>query len=197
MWALTSWQFPNKSEATVRWLQKDDTTFHVDEMNVADRWQYYISSWMRTEPTEGVPRSRMQKVVLTRNLPSGDNESDGDSQPKAISYSEGLALKICLHSSKIVYESGTSNYFVYNVPGSAKTQEERALKEQRAKIIKEMRSQIFSEKMVMNSPWMKNLSQEEVQQVKEAYWKWKDEGIPPSQASDEDFAMVEAPALAE
>lgn len=163
-------------------------------MNVTDQWQYYISSWMRAEPTEGVPRSEMRKVVLTRNLPSGDNESDGDSQPKAISYSEGLALKICLNSSKIVYESGTSNYFVYNVPGSARTKEELVAKENQAKAIKEMRNQTFYEKMVMNSPWMKNLSQEEVQQVKEAYWKWKDEGQLPSASVEEDSAMAEAPA---
>ena len=76
--SLTYSQIPGKNEATVRWLQKDDTTFHMDEMELRDRWQYYISSWMRTEPTEGVSRSRMQKVVLTRNLPSGDADSDGD-----------------------------------------------------------------------------------------------------------------------
>jgi paired amphipathic helix protein Sin3a len=148
-------------------------------MELRDRWQYYISSWMRTEPTEGVSRSRMQKVVLTRNLPSGDADSDGDYQPKAISYSEGLVLKICLNTSKLSYAKGTSNYFIYNIDGGSA--EEREEREQRRQLVREVRNQKFTEKMAMNSPWMKNLSQEQVQHAKEAYEKWKTEGIPPTQ----------------
>lgn len=181
--SLTYSQIPGKNEATVRWLQKDDTTFHMDEMELRDRWQYYISSWMRTEPTEGVSRSRMQKVVLTRNLPSGDADSDGDYQPKAISYSEGLVLKICLNTSKISYAKGTSNYFIYNIDGGS--EEERNEREQRRQLVREVRNQKFTEKMAMNSPWMKDLSQEQVQHAKEAYEKWKTEGIPPAQDDDE------------
>lgn len=181
--SLTYPQIPGKNEATVRWLQKDDTTFHMDEMELRDRWQYYISSWMRTEPTEGVSRSRMQKVVLTRNLPSGDADSDGDYQPKAISYSEGLVLKICLNTSKISYAKGTSNYFIYNIDGGS--EEERNEREQRRQLVREVRNQKFTEKMAMNSPWMKDLSQEQVQHAKEAYEKWKTEGIPPAQDDDE------------
>ncbi|MDA4131815.1 MAG: hypothetical protein OK454_01640, partial [Thaumarchaeota archaeon] len=80
----------------------------MDEMELRDRWQYYISSYMRVEPTEGVNRARLQKVVLTRSLPSsdgGDEEHAGP--PKALSFDEGLVLRICLNSSKIVYEKGT------------------------------------------------------------------------------------------
>lgn len=186
--SLTYFQIPGKNEATVRWLQKDDTTFHMDEMELRDRWQYYISSWMRTEPTEGVSRSRMQKVVLTRNLPSGDADSDGDYQPKAISYSEGLVLKICLNTSKISYAKGTSNYFIYNIDGGS--EEERNEREQRRQLVREVRNQKFTEKMAMNSPWMKDLSQEQVQHAKEAYEKWKTEGIPPVQ--DDDEAVLDA-----
>lgn len=163
----------------------------MDEMELRDRWQYYISSWTRAEPTEGVPRSRMQKVVLTRNLPSGDADSDGEFQPKAISYSEGLVLKICLNTSKIIYDKGTSNYFIYNIAGGS--EEERARQEQRSQSVTEARNQKFIEKMAMNSPWMKNLSQEEVQQAKEAYRKWKDEGILPPQRIEDDESMVDGP----
>lgn len=184
-------QFPEKSEATVRWLQKDDTTFYMDEMELRDRWQYYVSSWTRAEPTEGVPRSRMQKVVLTRNLPSGDADSDGDYQPKAISYSEGLVMKICLNTSKIIYDKGTSNYFIYNLASGSV--EDRARREHRSQVITETRNQKFIEKMAMNSPWMKNLNQEEVQQAKEDYRKWKDEGIFPPQRNDDDDSMADAP----
>lgn len=183
-------QIPDKSEATVRWLQKDDTTFHMADMKPQDRWQYYISSYLRTEPTEGVPRSRMQKVVLTRNLPSGDADSDSDYQPKAIAYKEGLGVKVCLNTSKIMFEKGTSNYFVYNIAGGS--EEERATREERSRTISRVRNSLFIEKMAMNSPWMKNLSQEQVQQAKEDYQKWKDEGIPPPQRTDDEELLGHA-----
>lgn len=164
----------------------------MDEMKARERWQYYISSYLRTEPTEGVPRSRMHKVVLTRNLPSGDADSDNDYQPKAISYKEGLGVKVCLNTSKIMFEKGTSNYFIYNIAGSS--EEDRAEHAHRSKVISEMRNAQFIEKMAMNSPWMKNLSQEEVQQAKEAYQKWKDEGISPPQRTDDDELVGDASA---
>lgn len=152
----------------------------MDEMELRDRWQYYISSWTRTEPTEGVPRSHMQKAVLTRNLAWA--EADSENQPKAVSYHEGLVLKICLNTSKIIYDNFTSNYFVYNVGGGSEEAVKRQLKR---RVIRESKNQRFLERMSMNSPWMKNLSQEEVQQAKEDYRKWKDEGIPPQSADDE------------
>ncbi|KAF3764410.1 hypothetical protein M406DRAFT_277923 [Cryphonectria parasitica EP155] len=189
MFVLT-W-FPGKSEATIRWLQKDDMTFHTDEMGLQERWQYYISSWIRTEPTEGVSRTGLQKVVLTRNLPSGDADSDSENQPKAISFREGLVLKICVNTAKIIYEEFTSNYFIYNLASGS--DEERAKRELKSKTITEIRNQNFIEKMAMNSPWMKNLSQEEVQQAKEDYQKWKDEGIPPPSRAEDDEPMGDAP----
>uniref|UniRef100_A0A8H7TVK4 Sin3 C-terminal domain-containing protein n=1 Tax=Bionectria ochroleuca TaxID=29856 RepID=A0A8H7TVK4_BIOOC len=58
--------FPEEAKATVRWLQRDETTFYTDDMQLRERWQYYISSFIRIEPTEGIPRSRLQRVVLAR-----------------------------------------------------------------------------------------------------------------------------------
>lgn len=186
-------KIPDRSEATVRWLQKDDTTFHDDDIKEGrERWQYYIASYLRTEPTEGVPRSLMQKVVLTRNLPSGDADSDNDYQPKAIAYKEGLGVKVCLNTAKMMFEKGTSNFFVYNLAGSS--EEDRATREHRSKVISELKNAEFVEKMAMNSPWMANLSQEEVQQAKEDYQKWKDEGVPPPRRSYADEVVGDAHA---
>ncbi|EOO00743.1 putative histone deacetylase complex protein [Phaeoacremonium minimum UCRPA7] len=170
--------FPAKAEATVRWLQRDDTTFHMDEMELRERWQYYISSWTRAEPTEGINRSRLQKVVLARNLPANDAESDSGFAPKPLSFNEGLILKICLNTSKIIYEKGTSNYFIYNI--AASTEEERAKHEERQKTLTDARNQRFYEKMIMNNAWMKDLSQEEVQKANEGYQKWKEDAVTPA-----------------
>ncbi|KAI1855557.1 hypothetical protein JX266_000422 [Neoarthrinium moseri] len=186
---LICW-FPNKSEATVRWLQRDETTFHMDEMELRERWQYYISSFMRVEPTEGVPRSRLQKSVLARNLPSSDVDSDDGNVPKPLQFEENLVLRICLNSNKIVWEEGTSEYFIYNtVP---ELPEEKAAADERMSALHEHRDQRFKEKFVMNSPWMRNVNQDEVQKANEKYQNWLKDGVAPtSSVRDDEMEDVE------
>ncbi|QLI65576.1 Paired amphipathic helix protein pst1 [Metarhizium brunneum] len=169
--------FPQKAEATVRWLQRDETTFYMDEMQVRERWQYYISSFIRVEPTEGIPRSRLQKVVLTRNLPSGDADSDSDEVPKPLSYSENLTTSICLKSSKMVWGPGTSEYFIYD--RSPRTQEERERREKFTKALSMHRESKLLEKMVHNPSWTKDMGPEEVQEQNKNFRKWMDDGVAP------------------
>ncbi|KGQ06205.1 Transcriptional regulatory protein SIN3 [Beauveria bassiana D1-5] len=175
--------FPQRSEATIRWLQRDETTFYMDEMKLRERWQYYISSFIRVEPTEGIPRSRLQKTVLTRNLPSGDAESDGESIPKPLAYDENLTISICLTSSKMVWAPGTSEYFIYdNVP---KTKEQRERREKFTAALSRHRESKLLEKMVHNPPWTKDMSPEEVQEQNKNFVKWVDEGIAPPYAGED------------
>lgn len=196
-------QYPGKKEATVRWLQKDETTFYMDEMERIQQWQYYISSYMRIEHTEGVYRSRLQKVLLERNLPSDaaaakDHPSsaaaaaaeDGGYSPKPVVIHEGLVVRICLNSSKMVFEKGTADYFVYNTaptaaaaaPASSSSAtvkapaEEEAEEDREAKDVfrREVRWEKLKERMVTNNAWMKGLSHEEVQKANNEFLKWKE-----------------------
>ncbi|KXJ91497.1 hypothetical protein Micbo1qcDRAFT_147622 [Microdochium bolleyi] len=201
--------FPSKKEATVRWLQRDETTFHMDEMELRERWQYYISSYMRVDPTEGVSRSRLRKTVLARNLPSSETDSDDGSTPKPIKYDESLVLRICLNSNKIVWEKNTSEFFIYwspsgsgakgddlgntgaaggeadggsapAAPATASSEEDKVKTEEHAAHVSEHRSQRFREKMVMNNAWMRGISQDEVQAVNERFQKWVKDGEVPT-----------------
>lgn len=132
---------------------------------------------MRVEPTEGIDRSRLTKVVLARNLPSTEGEDEEVGPPKALSFDEGLVLRICLNSSKIVYEKATSEFFIYNTTPSSP--EGMRIYKEHFRLISEHREQKFREKMVMNNAWMKNMSQENVQKCNDAFQKWVNEGIPP------------------
>ncbi|UKZ90913.1 uncharacterized protein TrAFT101_005914 [Trichoderma asperellum] len=178
--------FPQKSEATVRWLQRDETTFYMDEMQLRERWQYYISSFIRVEPTEGVARSKMKKVVLTRNLPSGESENDEDAIPKPVSYKESLTVSICLKSSKMIWAPGTSEYFVYDQ--APKSKEQREHREKLTKAMSNFRELKLLEKMVHNPVWAKDMSPEEVQELNGNFRRWMDEGIAPA-GSNEDVEM--------
>ncbi|TID07212.1 Paired amphipathic helix protein pst1 [Colletotrichum higginsianum] len=175
--------FPQKSEASVRWLQREDTTFYMDEMKAKDRWQYYISSFIQVEPTEGVPRHKLQKTVLARNLPSSDEKFEDSQIPKPVSFDEDLSISICLNSSKMVWKAGTSEYFVYdNVP---KDKEGRERHLERLKNASNKRDTKLREKFVFNSPWMKGMSQSDVQKSNEGWSKWLKEGtVPSSDAGD-------------
>ncbi|KAM0562997.1 hypothetical protein ACHAPJ_001840 [Fusarium lateritium] len=175
--------FPAKSEATVRWLQREETTFYMDEMQLRERWQYYISSFIRVEPTEGVPRSKLQKVVLSRNLPSPDADTDEDAIPKPVSYKENLTISICLKSSKMVWAPGTSEYVVYDQ--APKSAEQRERREKFLRALSTHRENKLLEKWVHNPAWTKDLSPEEVQEQNKNFRKWMDDGVvPPSAAED-------------
>jgi len=166
----------------VRWLQKDETTFYMDELERRDRWQYYISSYMRVEPTEGVDRSRLQKTVLARNLPSAsDADSENGDTRKPLVFHEGLVLRICVNSAKIVYEKGTSEYFIYDAAPA--TAEEKARHDRWAAARSGMRSQRFMEKMLMNVPWMKDMSREDVQKKTDECMKWMEESATGAEAT--------------
>jgi paired amphipathic helix protein Sin3a len=179
--------FPQKAEATVRWLQRDETTFYMDEMQLRDRWQYYISSYIRVEPTEGIPRSRLQKVVLTRNLPSGDAESDDGSSPRLLAYAEKLTISICLKSSKMIWAPGTSEYFVYD--NAPKTREQRERRDRISKALSSHRESKLLEKMVHNPAWTKDMGPDEVQEQNRNFRRWMDEGVaPPSTSEDVDMS---------
>lgn len=167
----------------MRWLQRDETTFYMDEMQARERWQYYISSFIRVEPTEGIPRSKLQKTVLTRNLPSGDVDSDSDDIPKPLAYSENLTTSICLRSSKMIWAPGTSEYFIYDK--SPKTREERERRHKFTRALAAHRESKLLEKMVHNPPWTKDMSPEEVQEHKGNFRKWMDDGVAPPSADVE------------
>lgn len=129
---------------------------------------------MRVEHTEGIDRSRLQKVLLERNLPSDakDPTEDGYS-PKPLRSHEGLIYRVCLNSSKMVFEPNTFDCHMYNA-STFSSQEDRSFHEDKQVFQKEMRDERLKEKMVTNNSWMKGLSHEEVQRVKDEYQKWKE-----------------------
>ncbi|KAF7563944.1 hypothetical protein G7046_g175 [Stylonectria norvegica] len=175
--------FPEKSETTVRWLQREETTFHMDEMQLRERWQYYISSFIRVEPTEGIPRSKLQKSVLLRNIPAPDADTDDDTIPKPLVHLEDLTISVCLKSSKMLWGAGTSEYVVYDRP--SKTREQRERRDNYTQALSRHRESKLLEKMVHNPKWTKDLSPEEVQEQNKTFRQWMDKGIVPPGAADD------------
>ncbi|EHL02139.1 putative Paired amphipathic helix protein pst1 [Glarea lozoyensis 74030] len=173
--------YPNKSEATVQWIMRDDTTFDLDDMERMEKWQYYTSSYIRTEPTEGIPRSRLHKTILTRNRASADAHfEEGGVLPKPLAYQEDLTLRICVNTYKMMYKAGGSEYFIYtDKPLSIDPETKVSAARERLQKFEEARSQRFKEKFEKNNAWMKNLSHDEVSKVNMDFKKWTENGIVP------------------
>ncbi len=149
----------------------------MDEMDPIKQWSYYISSYMRVENTEGIPRSRLHKSLLLRTLPADakDTASEDGYIPKPLAFEEDLVLRISPQPLKVVFEKETQEYFIYNA-SNLHSQQERSFHEDQQVFQKEVRAERMKEKMVMNNLWMKNMSQEEVQKANEDYQKMVKEG---------------------
>jgi paired amphipathic helix protein Sin3a len=172
-------------------MQKDETTFNLDDMERKDLWSYYTSSYVRIEPTEGVPRGRMQRSVLPRNLPSNEAESEDSAGPrKPLAYSEDLILRVCVNTSKILFKSGSSEWFIYgDKPLTWDADKDVATSRLRLKKFEDTRTEKFREKFVLNNKWMKDLDHEEVQKITSTCKKWIEDGILPGRTPPADVVM--------
>lgn len=161
-------------------------------MDRIDLWQYYTSSYVRVEPTEGINRNAISKALLSRNL---DKDVDVESiiQQKALAFSEDLPLRICVNTYKMLYQYPGSEYFIYtdnSLTRDPKTKASSA--RQRLQKVEAIRTQRFKEKFEMNAPWMKNLDHDEVSKITMAFKNWTEDGAPPNQAPKpaEDVEML-------
>merc|ERR1711964_430473 len=157
---LIKW-YPNKSQATLKWVQKEETTFDMDDMERKERWQYYNSSYVRAEPTEGVPRGNLQKVLLFRNISGADSDFDEGNPKKPLiprgleSTHRGEHLQDHLSRARyrVVFYSG--NPLTYDPETNESAARERLRK------FENVRTERFKEKFEMNNAWMKGLDRDQ------------------------------------
>lgn len=172
-------------------------------MEAKERWEYYVASYSRIEPTEGVPRAATKKAVLTRNLPSSsDSNSSSAADANAamlkrlpLNYDEGLGIKICVNTYRMKFTEGTSEFFIYpssyaSLPSVPKIEDAETMEGVSPKTAKEAMSELtekrnerFREKFILNSKWKKNLGHEEVSRVNRDFEMWTKDGVVPGVAS--------------
>lgn len=162
-------------------------------MDRMELWQYYTSSYVRVEPTEGINRNAITKVLLNRNLDKDIDVEGMIVQPKALAFNEELPLRICVNTYKMLYQYPGSEYFIYT-DNSLSTDPKTKVSTARERLhkVEAIRTQRFKEKFEMNTPWMKNLDHDEVSKITMEFKKWTEEGIPPNQSPKpaEDVEML-------
>lgn len=182
---LIEWNSMKKT-AGIRWLQRDDTTFDLDEMTAIDQWKYYVSSYFRVEPTEGVPRERMHKAVLLRNLPTSDADfEEGSGREIRAGSKEELIMRIAVQGYEIKFEPppNEESLIFTNKPFGDDPSTGKSYARERLQPFENIRTERFKEKFEMNNAWMKGKSRDEVAQINDQFNKWIKDGITAASSS--------------
>jgi paired amphipathic helix protein Sin3a len=153
--------------ATIQILHRDDNTFEIDDLTAEAKWSYYVSSYTMRDPTEGIPMDMLRMPFLKRNLPPKvESEEEYNRRYLATEHHDGLVIRICTNTYHMIYEPGTSDWFVQDKKVRASARPEKT------KTIHEKRTGRLNDKFVINTAWMKDKSREYVDSVKEEYRKW-------------------------
>jgi paired amphipathic helix protein Sin3a len=76
-----------------------------------EKWNYYLTSYMMSVPTEGVPLDQIKPPLLYRSL---IDEIDESFSFKVIE--QGLMARVCQNTYKLFFESGTVDFFTRPSP---------------------------------------------------------------------------------
>ncbi|KAL8816363.1 MAG: hypothetical protein Q9223_004612 [Gallowayella weberi] len=164
---------PKSKKATVSVFKKDDPTFSAEALDANKQWAYYISSFGMREATEGVPAAKMSMPYLRRNLPSNQmTEEDLNKAFLPAWNDEGLIARINPENYRIVFiDPWTADRWLHRPQVQI-----RGLKKMMEGTVE--RKKKMREKFDSNSPWMKDMSKEEVDRIKESFQKSVTEGFP-------------------
>ena len=148
-------------------LKKEDSTFDEDTMSAEAKWSYYTASFIKIEPTEGVALDgSFNMPFLRRNMPRDIEDADEASRAVPHAYENGLELRICVNSYKILYEPHTQDWFLQSDDSLA--EDERASAPDLARA-REQRQAKFEEDVVMTNTWIKAATQEQIVRKKAAF----------------------------
>lgn len=75
--------------------------------NAEDQWNYYLTSYVMSVPTEGVPVDQIKAPLLYRSMLKPEDEN----YPFAV-VEQGLLARVCMNSYKLFFEAGSVDYFV-------------------------------------------------------------------------------------
>lgn len=194
---LTNEQNQATKRAAIELLRKDDPTFNEGNLSPEAKWVYYITSYTKVEPTEGVPiEGHVLMPFLKRNLPEDIEEPEPKERSVPYLYQSDLEFHICVNSYKIDYDRKGIDWFVHS-------------KKQRMSGFKgpvdldrvsDNRRTKFREKFVLQNKWTKEVDQDEVDRIKKKFSAWVKDGPAPntvngerrSSIQDEDQVMTEA-----
>lgn len=144
-----------------QFLGRYDLTLSEIE-NTEDEWNYYLTSYMMSVPTEGVPPDQVKAPLLYRSMVDNIDENYSFSVIE-----QGLMARVCVNTYKLFFESGTSDYFARP---AALSQETRTPK------VVNSRNTRWRNFLEGRDGWKSELEEEEVANGEERFKVWKEQG---------------------
>ncbi|KAF2806646.1 uncharacterized protein BDZ99DRAFT_573392 [Mytilinidion resinicola] len=185
-----------KQVASVNILKKDDDTYAVSTLDKIKAWRYYIASYTLSDPTENVAHDKVHLPYLKRSIGKVDLDIDepGD-RIDSVRSEEKKAFKIMpdrTYTMKYLNSSGPYEGVDFLVQKDAVRS---GFREGEAEMSRKTasRNDSASERLLMNTTWMKNVSREDVDARKDLFRKETDDN--PSNVNgtvDSDETMADA-----
>ncbi|KAK9462804.1 uncharacterized protein V1516DRAFT_671173 [Lipomyces oligophaga] len=98
----------------IQQISHEDMTLS-DAETAEEKWKYYLTSYVMSAPTEGVPTDKVHMPFLRRNLPTdeGDSDDEEEAAPSETTYSKGtLKVRLSMGTYKMFFEQDTEDFFV-------------------------------------------------------------------------------------
>lgn len=154
----------------IRLFHRDDPTFNLSELDEIQLWATYVNSYTSIPHTEGVPADRIHMPFLRRQMPTPEDQDDAID---GVSASEKLSARISPDTYKPSFTPDQVDWLVHTHPQLSTLD----LEKEAVAAIKEDATESddrLAEKLVMNSPWMKEMNAADVEAAKTKYAEQKD-----------------------
>jgi paired amphipathic helix protein Sin3a len=133
-----------------------------DVRKAEDKWNYYLTSYMMSVPTEGVPLDQIKAPLLYRSM----IENVDEDFPFVI-VEQGLMARVCMNTYKLFFEAGTVDYF---------TRPSSDWEATRTSAIVESRKARWNGFLDGPDGWKADLNDADIQHSQDRFNTWKQEG---------------------
>ena len=151
----------NEKRALIQFLGHDDITLKQTKTD-EEKWNYYLTSYLMTNPTEGVPVDRVQLPFMHRNI-----TEDNEAEDLFGAIEQGLTARVCDSTYKLFFEANSEDFFSRKVGATAEESTKTALDQQKAR---------FHD--FLNGPqgWKSELTEDEVAAAEDKFKTWVSDG---------------------
>lgn len=174
-----------KRQSFIQFLGNHEPTLKQMKTN-EDKWNYYLTSYLMSNPTEGVPADKVQLPFMRRNLPEELVQGDFIGQVE-----QGLTARVCSSTYRLFFEANSEDFFSRRVGSIAKDS---------TPVAKNQQQQKWNKFLEGPNGWKAELDEASLSEAQGKYDAWKKEGPdamtawqPPVKAAvSEDVEMTEA-----
>ncbi|KAH3661386.1 hypothetical protein OGAPHI_006793 [Ogataea philodendri] len=150
------------NETSITFLALDDTTIRDDSKTPEEKWNYYLTSYSMSHPTEGIDSGAILLPFLKSNV---EEEEDEDEEIEGAANSK-LKVKIDKETYRLVFEPGSFDVFV----------RESAFAPDSKRLSKESRLASLRDALIGEYGLGKELDEGEIEEAKKRFNVWQEQG---------------------